>query len=447
MNILEIILTSLNVVVESICTTYLIIVALDLINNSNNISKPNKRNIIHLFFIIFITYVINRLIHIFFPDFKWIKSIIFTTLTSIGVAKSYKVKMFKGVIASILFLLLAAIVEVISVLILKCFNVVLENVVSNIVFNSIYACTLSIIEALIGLAIYKIKSICNSSLASVENKLKYFIPQLIVIVICMLPSMALLMFNNFKYSTLFVVVNLLQLLVVAFVGMYNLKFVAKHEDTEQELANTIIYNETLSKVNEGVRGFKHDMGNIVQSILGYIAINDTEGAKKYCQNLVIGFNDINILSILSPKVIDDPAIYGVVVNKILIAREKNLTLSLDVTADVAKINFPKFELSRILGILLDNAIEAAEQSENKKLIVDIRHDFKNNTDVIKIANSVKDTNIDLKQIFVKNYSTKATPSGFGLYEVNKFLKRFPQGKLKTLVDENDKLFTQILTIK
>ena len=29
---------------------------------------------------------------------------------------------------------------------------------------------------------------------------------------------------------------------------------------------SITHNETLSKVNEGVRGFKHDMGNIVQAI-------------------------------------------------------------------------------------------------------------------------------------------------------------------------------------
>lgn len=447
MSILEIILTSLNVIIESVCTTFLIIVAVDLINSSDNLANSNKIDIMHLFLVIFISYVINRLIHIFLPDFKWLKSIIFATFTTFGAVKFLRVKVFKGIISSIIFLLYIAIIEVISVLILKCFNITPHKIVSNIIYNNLYACTLSIIEACIGLIIYKFKKMYNKTLSSVENKLKYFVPQLIAIVICMLPTMALLMLNNFKYSTLFVLVNLLQLLVVAFVGMYNLNFVAKHENTEQELANTIIYNETLSKVNEGVRGFKHDMGNIVQAILGYIAINDAEGAKKYCQNLVIGFNDINILSILSPKVIDDPAIYGVVVNKILIAREKNLTLSLDITADVANINFPKFELSRILGILIDNAIEAAEESEDKKLIVDIRHDYKNNTDVIKIANSVKDINIDLEKLFTKNYSTKANPSGFGLYEVAKFLKKFPQGNLNTTIDKNSKIFSQILTIK
>lgn len=445
MNILEIILTSLNVVVETLCISYVMLVILNFIGNT----KSNKciKTFIKYCLINLVAFSINRVIHIYLPNYTWLKPFVFALIISASSLICYKVKYYKGLITSVLCLIFAAIVEVISVLILKCFDVVPETLAKNIVYNNFYACCLSVIEAMLALLAYKIKIIYNSGLASVENKLKYFLPQLIVIIICMLPTMTLLMINDFKYSTLFVIVNLLQLLVVALVGMYNLKFVAKHEDTEQELANTIIYNETLSKVNEGVRGFKHDMGNIVQSILGYIAINDTEGAKKYCQNLVIGFNDINILSILSPKVIDDPAIYGVVVNKILIAREKNLTLSLDVTADVAKINFPKFELSRIIGILLDNAIEAAEQSENKKLIVDIRHNFKNNTDVIKIANSVKDTNIDIKKIFVKNYSTKTTPSGFGLYEVNKFLRRFPQGTLETTIDEKDKLFIQTLTIK
>ena len=188
------------------------------------------------------------------------------------------------------------------------------------------------------------------------------------------------------------------------------------------------------------------MGNIVQAILGYIAINDSEGAKKYCQNLVIGFNDINVLSILSPKVIDDPAIYGVVVNKILVARDKNMTLSLDINTSVSNINFPKFELSRILGILLDNAIEAGENTQDKKLILNMHHDYNRNTDVITISNSINDTNIDTEKIFTKNYSTKENPSGFGLYEVNKFLRHNPQSYLTTTINKNDKLFTQILTI-
>ena len=99
------------------------------------------------------------------------------------------------------------------------------------------------------------------------------------------------------------------------------------KDTELELENTKLHNQALSTINENIRGFKHDMGNMVQAINGYLAVGNIEGVKAYCQNLLHGFNDINLLSILSPKIINDPAIYGIVVGKMLHARENNLTLS------------------------------------------------------------------------------------------------------------------------
>ena len=445
MNILEIFISLFFGSVELLFVSYLLTVLFVLINKATTL-EIYKKNFIKFWLVMVGVFIVNRAIHIFLPNMKWLKFIVILTVTPINAKLFYKIKLYKGAIIAILYSVLSAILEVVLILALKVFDIEPINIVSNVLYNSCFACAIALFEAALAFVIYKITTIYNTTLASVENKLKYFIPQLIAIIICMFPTMALLMFNYFKYSALFIVINLLQLFVVAFVGVYNLKFVVKHENTELKLANTIIYNETLSKVNEGVRGFKHDMGNIVQAILGYIAINDSEGAKRYCQNLVIGFNDINILSILSPKVIDDPAIYGVVVNKILVARDKNMTLSLDINTSVSNINFPKFELSRILGILLDNAIEAGEKTQDKKLILNMHHDYKRNTDVIIISNSINDTNIDIEKIFTKNYSTKENPSGFDLYEVKKFLKQNPQSYLVTTINKDARIFTQTLTI-
>ena len=445
MNILEIVSMLAFGIIESFFVSFSIVLLSNLINKTTN-KHFNKKLFIKFWIINLITICLGKLVNIFIPNYKWIKPIMTAIAIPISTLLIYNIKLYKGLISTILYLISCAIVEVIVILIMQSFDFDLYYISNNVHYNSILACSIALLECIIIGCIYNFSLIYNTTLATVENKLKYFLPQLIAIVICMFPTMALLMFNYFKYSALFIVVNLLQLLVVAFVGVYNLRFVAKHENTELELANTIIHNETLSKVNEGVRGFKHDMGNIVQAILGYIAINDAEGAKKYCQNLVIGFNDINILSILSPKVIDDPAIYGVVVNKILIARDKNMTLSLDINTSVSKINFPKFELSRILGILLDNAIEAGEQTKDKKLTLNMHHDYKRNVDIIVISNSINNTNIDTDKIFTKNYSTKENPSGFGLYEVGKFLKQNPQGYITTTIDKTNNMFTQILTI-
>lgn len=445
MSILEILVTIFSGVLESLFASYLITVIVELLNKFNN-TTHNIRSFVKFWLIILVSVIINRTIHTYFPDFEWLKSIVFIALSSFACLVCFKTKLYKGVITAILFLIISAILEIITVLILKAFDISTTSILSNSYYYNAYACCLAIFNAFIGFIVTKTIILVNKNLANVDNKLKYFMPQLVAIIICLFPSMILLVLNYYQYSALFLFINFIQLFVVAFVGIYNLKFVVKHENTELKLANTITYNETLKKVNEGVRGFKHDMGNIVQAILGYIAINDSEGAKNYCQNLVIGFNDINVLSILSPKVIDDPAIYGVVVNKILVARDKNMTLSLDINLNVSEINFPKFELSRILGILIDNAIEAGEQTEDKKLIVNMYHDYDRNTDVIIISNSIKDTNIDTEKIFEKNYSTKENPSGFGLYEVTKFIKQNPQAYIVTSVDKGDQLFTQTLII-
>lgn len=421
-------------------------ITITVYNLSILIIKPEENSkIFSLFiklylFIMFISFI-NRPIALLLPSLKWLKSIVVVLVITTGILCTFKSKVIKGLIISILTLVGSAIIEIIIALILNALNIDALTLIDNIYYSCIYGCVVAALEALI---IYIIVKSINMPYI-IQNKFKYFLPQLVTIAICMFPTMALLMLNDFKYSGIFIVVNLIQLIAVALTGMFNLKFTAKHENTETELANTIVYNETLSKVNEGVRGFKHDMGNIVQAILGYIAINDIEGAKNYCQNLVLGFNDINILSILSPQVIDDPAIYGVVVNKILIAREKGMTLSLDISTSVSEINFPKFELSRILGILIDNAIEAGEQTEDKKLVVNMRHDYKDNTDIITISNSINDVNIDVDKMFLKNYSTKEKPSGFGLYEVKKFLKKYKTGTINTTIDESTKLLTQTLT--
>lgn len=442
MIILKVLIIGALILLESFCISCLYIIVSNLINKSN-ISFKNKMQFLKFWAITFLIFVVNHLIDFFIPSIKWVKPFSFMLLTSLNSFIIYKTNYYKNIIVSVLLLALSAILEIVTVLILRGFDIDSAKMVNNAIQSNMYACAIAIIELLIGITILNF----NKALSSVENKLTYFIPHLIAIVICLFPTMILFLFNYFKYSALLIAINLLQLLVISFVGIYNLRFVVKHENTEVELANTITYNETLKKVNDGVRGFKHDMGNIVQSILGYIALNDSEGAKNYCQNLVIGFNDINILSILSPTVIDDPAIYGVVVNKILQAREKEMTLSLDINLEVSKINFPKFDLSRIIGILLDNAIEAGEQTNDKKLIVNMYHDFSKDCNVIIISNSIKDTNIDVKKIFDKNYSTKEKPSGYGLYEVKKFIKKNPQSSLTTIINEKEMLLEQKLIIR
>ena len=52
-----------------------------------------------------------------------------------------------------------------------------------------------------------------------------------------------------------------------------------------------------------------------------------------------------------------------------------------------------YEFTRILGILLDNAIEAADECDERNIYVHIRNDQRHNRQLLIIENTYKDKNI------------------------------------------------------
>ena len=97
-----------------------------------------------------------------------------------------------------------------------------------------------------------------------------------------------------------------------------------------------------------------------------------------------------------------------------------------------------YDLCKILGILLDNALEAAYESSKKYVELSISKGSQNAI-VIEIINShAGELNKD--KIFENGYTTKPGHSGFGLWEVKKIIERNKNCSLKTSV--TDMLFTQ-----
>jgi len=102
------------------------------------------------------------------------------------------------------------------------------------------------------------------------------------------------------------------------------------------------------------------------------------------------------------------------------------------------------KVCKILGILLDNAKEAACESKNKLVVIDL---YKEENDIIiYIENSInEDNSVDIKKMKVKGFSTKGNNRGYGLYIVNKLLG----DTNKILLDQyiKDSKFISIMTIK
>lgn len=101
-------------------------------------------------------------------------------------------------------------------------------------------------------------------------------------------------------------------------------------------------------------------------------------------------------------------------------------------------------LQEFYGILLDNAIEASEESDEKVLNITFRNNEKNHRQLIIIENSYANKDVDTIKIFGKGISEKENHTGLGLWEVNNILKK--NNNVSLFTTKTDKYFIQQLEI-
>ena len=226
------------------------------------------------------------------------------------------------------------------------------------------------------------------------------------------------------YITITSILSLLAYFVISF---YSLLSTDKLDTTTRDLEEAQLYNKTLTILHDSIRGFKHDFHNIVQSIGGYADRGDLEGLRVYYRQLLQDCGRTNNLTALNPEVINNPAIYNVLANKYHKADEIGVQINLGIFIDLNEIekHMKIYEFTRILGILLDNAIEAASECENKIIHVSFRKEQNRRRLLVIIDNTYKNKNINVDKIYEKDFSTKSktTNSGLGLWEVRQILKK------------------------
>lgn len=230
------------------------------------------------------------------------------------------------------------------------------------------------------------------------------------------------------------------------ISLYSLYRTNKLESTTQLLEEEKMYNKTLNTLHDNIRGFKHDFNNIVQAIGGYLSTNNIDGLKTYYKDLLEECQINNNLAVLNPKLVNNPAIYSLLADKLGKAEKDHIKLNYEVMTDLSNLNIKTYELTRILGILFDNALEAASKCDKKIVNVSFRADknHRNRTLVI-IQNTYTNKDVNVDRIFEKGYTSKTDGEnhqnhGLGLWEVRKYLKK--NINLDLYTTKNDMFFTQ-----
>ena len=227
-------------------------------------------------------------------------------------------------------------------------------------------------------------------------------------------------------------------------SIYSFTRIIKLADTRKNLESVEEYNKSLTILYDEVKGFNHDFKNIISTIDGYVENSDISGLRQYIGEVKEDCRITNNLSILNPRTINNPGIYSLLNNKYFKATNAGIKFELDFFLDLNTLQVNNYKFSRILGVLLDNAIEEAEKCDEKIIKVSFRRENKNHRAVILIQNTYTNKNVDIEEIFKKGFSGKQNHSGIGLWEVRKYVKN--SKNLDLFTSKNNEFFNQELTI-
>ena len=139
--------------------------------------------------------------------------------------------------------------------------------------------------------------------------------------------------------------------------------------------------------------------------------------------------------------IDSDAIRGLLIQKFFIARSEQIQFNLELNQTHYHFDNDILILVRILGILIDNALEYVQTIDEK--IVTCAITQTDNTTEITIDNPLKNK-LNLKAIFQSGYTTKDQHTGFGLANARKLISETDNLYLETKIIHEHIMMTLII---
>ena len=237
-----------------------------------------------------------------------------------------------------------------------------------------------------------------------------------------------MIYNNALHISGYLLVMLFVLLAMRRFYLEQMRTGAK----QKALLDLQDYTHNLETMYNSLRSFKHDYMNILLSMSGYIENGDLDGLKQFFETRIfptknlIDQGDYKLNQLGNIGVLEIKSLLSA---KMIYAHEAGIDVTIDIPDRVDRFPADTVDLARILGIFLDNAIEASLETEQPQMGLNI---IRNNAGVaIIITNRYEDHGVALHQLKQKGFSTKAGHQGIGLSNVQKMIRLYDNVLLET----------------
>lgn len=320
---------------------------------------------------------------------------------------------------------------------------ILFDSLSGILFSNLSICLIAIFFVHNKFLLLMYQKIINY-LNNVSKYNKY------IIILSLVNSINIFLFliYNFYNNILYIFIN--AFLILFYIIITFMLFIEKNKNIIYLEKNKLLLENLneYEKMLDYQRVNNHENKNQLLVIKSMIEKKDNK-LMEYISEIIKEKREDNEIIYNKAKRIPSGGLQGLIYQKMLLMQEKNIEVNLDINSQVRKINFGNlsskmnYDICRIAGIIIDNAIEETTKfsKKNREIVISMYIDKEF---IIEVSNRIKD-DVDLSKIYEKGYTSKEKGHGYGL------------SLLKKIVDENEKIenevkiinniFTQIIKIK
>jgi two-component system sensor histidine kinase AgrC len=237
------------------------------------------------------------------------------------------------------------------------------------------------------------------------------------------------------YSAPFFYSSFIIICFTAFLS-WNILLVVKEQNEQQYIT---ILNEKYEQEKERIERsneFRHDYKQLLLSLTSYLEMDDTKKALTLLHTIIDYSN-----SLLTPNLyktialIHNPPIQGLLTNFLKRCLEIDIPIKITVTDTLTNIDMNIVDFIRCFSILLDNAYEAVQETDNQLIEIMITGD----SQFVKVTvknTYTEDKNVPFQSILQNNFSTKKNHQGKGLYILAKIINKYKKASYQVAKKDN-----------
>lgn len=184
--------------------------------------------------------------------------------------------------------------------------------------------------------------------------------------------------------------------------------------------------EAQEDLNITLRAQRHDFLNHLQVVYSLIEMKEYKEANDYIER-VYG----SIASVGKVLRTANPAINALLQVKLGVCEKAGIQVKLDIRSAWKDLSIPGWEMCKVLGNLLDNAIDALQEVSDRRLTLTLTEDLKAFRFSVKNSGPMIPVKLQAS-IFQPGITTKAAGHGMGLFIVRRTVqewgRRYPSDK-------------------